>query len=133
MITEKSIKNKIKILDFQEAKNIIEDYEYCLIYMISEMILNQTVRVSEINWEEVKEAWFFGKQGQLHIYRYNDILSAALLDDADLTDAHTLEKTYRLAGKFKAAGFGQVIVKEYIDFDEDGQSYAAYTRLCCLL
>lgn len=129
MNTEKSIKKRIKSLDFQTAKTILADYEYCLIYKISEVILDQTALVSEIDWKEVQEAWFFGEQGQLHIYGDDDILSAVLINDAAMSDAHTLEKTYRLAGKFRSIGRKRITVKEYIDFDEDGQCYVAYTRL----
>lgn len=127
---EMSVKERVKSLDFQKAKNIYADYEYCLIYKISEVILNQTAQVSEIDWKEVQEAWFFGEQGQLHIYRDEDLLSAVLIDDAELSDAHTLEKAYRLMDKFrKVTGKKMLVVKEYMDFDEDGQAYVAYTRL----
>ena len=44
-----SVKERVKSLDFQKAKNIYADYEYCLIYKISEVILDQTARVSEID------------------------------------------------------------------------------------
>lgn len=127
---EMSVKERVKSLDFQKAKNIYADYEYCLIYKISEVILDQTARVSEIDWKEVQEAWFFGEQGQLHIYREDDLLSAVLIDDAELSDAHTLEKAYRLMDKFrKVTGKEMLVAKEYMDFDKDGQAYVAYTRL----
>lgn len=127
---EMSVKERVKSLDFQKAKNICADYEYCLIYKISEVILDRTARVSEIDWKEVQEAWFFGEQGQLHIYRDDELLSAVLIDDAELSDAHTLEKAYRLMDKFrKGTGKEMLVAKEYMDFDKDGQAYVAYTRL----
>lgn len=131
MNKKKSIKDSIKSLSFQEAEELFYNYEYCLIYEISDVVLNRLERLCEIDWNEVQEAWLFDEKGQLHIYRDEGILLAARVDDAVLDHAHTLEKTYRLAdtNKFRIDGNKMIIVKEYIDFDEDGQSYVAYTRL----
>lgn len=130
MNTENTIKKQIKNLDFQEAIKLLTKYKYCLIYKISEApILSQMIHISENDWEEIQEAWFFKEEGQLHIYRDEGMLFAAMIDDALLPDAHTLEKTYYLADKFQKKGKKKITVKEYIDFDKEGQCYVAYTRL----
>ncbi len=129
MKTENTIEKQIKKTDFQEAIKLLTEYKYCLIYKISEVILGQIVQISEDDWEEMQEAWFFKEEGQIHIYRDEGMLSTAMIDDALLPDAHTLEKTYCLAGKFQKDGKKKITVKEYLDFDKEGQCYVAYTRL----
>ncbi len=129
MNTENTIKKQIKNPDFQEVIKLLTEYKYCLIYKISEVILDQMIQISESDWEEIQEAWFFKEEGQIHIYRDEGMLLAAMIDDALLPDAHTLEKTYCLADKFQEKGKKKITVKEYIDFDKEGQCYVAYTRL----
>lgn len=52
----------VKKMSFEEAKKQIQDYEYALIYGISEICLTKTESLLEINWDECTEARFFGKQ-----------------------------------------------------------------------
>ena len=40
----------VKKMSFEEAKKQIQDYEYALIYGISEICLTKTESLLEINW-----------------------------------------------------------------------------------
>ena len=41
----------VKKMSFEEAKKQIQDYEYALIYGISEICLTKTESLLEINWD----------------------------------------------------------------------------------
>ena len=45
-----------KTLNAEEAKKKITQFQYALIYMISELILKKTVDLNQINWDECEEA-----------------------------------------------------------------------------
>lgn len=117
---------EIKRMNPEEARTYIQDYEYALLYMVSEMILTETVSLSEINWEECVEARFFSEEKELHFFRQDDRMRAVEVKDKDGRDE--IVKSYDLANKFQKTG-RQVKVKQYIDYDKDGQANIVLTRL----
>ncbi|MDO4340915.1 MAG: hypothetical protein Q4C91_23010 [Eubacteriales bacterium] len=121
------IKDCLKQKSFEEAKQLLVDYRYALLYMISEVVLTETDMLAEINWEECKEAYFFDSKGQLHIFEEEEEEKFAAIEF--LPDKlNFVEHKYSLAAKFGGIGKA-VIVREYLDIDEDGQTYVAYTAL----
>ena len=117
---------EIKRMSTEEARPHIPDYEYALIYLISEIILTKTDCISEINSEECTEARFFSEEKELHFFRRDGQMQAVEVRDKDEKDE--IVKTYDLANKSQAAG--KIIkVKQYIDYDKDGQANIALTRL----
>lgn len=117
---------EIKKMNAEEARTHIQDYEYALVYMISEVILAETVSLSEINWDECMEARFFSEKKELHFFRQEDQMKAVEVKDKDGRDE--IVKSYDLANKFQKIG-RQVKVKQYIDYDKDGQANIVLTRL----
>ena len=99
----------VKKMSFEEAKKQIQDYEYALIYGISEICLTKTESLLEINWDECTEA------------RVSEVKDAGTNEDEII-------KTYELANKFKTQG-KKISVKEYLDYDADGQAEVVLTRL----
>ena len=117
---------KLEKLEFSKACEKISEYQYALLYMISEVILNKTELLGEINWEECTEARFFSEDKELHFFDVDGKKQAVAVSDEDGKDE--LVKEYELAGKFRAIG-SSVFVKEYIGYDEDGQANVVLTRL----
>ena len=96
------------------------NYKYAVLYYISETIVCNTVDINTVKINELKEAFFFEEGKQLHI-------RATETDDLfdgfeSLYDAGTelTEKKYALAGKFQNLG-KYIIIREYPEYDEDGQ------------
>lgn len=114
------------------AKKMIEGFDYALIYMISEVILkkiDKTDIVESINWEECEEARFFSENKEIHFFRENGKLQAVKTsDDKNESKMDWMQKKYKLASKFRNLG-RSVLVKEYLEYDEDGQVRIAQTRL----
>ena len=74
---------EIKRMSTEEARLHIPDYEYALIYLISEIILTKTDYISEINWEECTEARFFSEEKELHFFRRDGQMQAVEVRDKD--------------------------------------------------
>ena len=113
-------------VEFSKACATIPEYEYALLYMISEIVLTKMDSLAEINWEECTEARFFSEDKELHFFEVDGEMQAVGVSDGD--DQNQVVKEYELAGKFQAIG-KTVLVKEYIDYDEDGQANVVLTRL----
>lgn len=122
-----SVKDNLKKVTFEEAKNRIQDYDYALIYEISEMLFDKVEKISEIYWDEVQEAYFFNEKSQMHIYLSDDVLEAIVYNETD-EDVTFVDRRYELAGKFSNIG-REVKERNYLEFDDDGQAFVAYSRL----
>lgn len=122
-----NVKNCITKISLEEAKNAVKSYDYGLIYYMSSMVFDAISNICEINWDECMEAYFFDKEGQLHIYRDEDVLTVQKF--SEIETLAMVEKKYELANTFKELG-DSVVVREYLEPDEDGQMYVAYKRLC---
>lgn len=122
-----SVKDNLKKVTFEEAKNRIQDYDYALIYEISEMLFDKVEKISEIYWDEVQEAYFFNEKSQMHIYLSDEVLEAIVYNETN-EDVTFVDRRYELAGKFSNIG-REVKERNYLEFDDDGQAFVAYSRL----
>ncbi len=117
---------KIDVCSIEEAKKSIRNYEYALIYYISDVVLERIKKITDINWNEVQEAYFFDKNGQLHFFDNGSGMKSVIFLPEK---ARYIEKEYELANIYKSIG-NKVVIREYFDCDDDGQSFIAYTALC---
>lgn len=105
-------------------------YNYGYLTYMSEVLLtdmNGSDRKeygSTVNWQELIEARFFGGKQELHIWREGDAFVGRRLTETGNADA--VEMEVPLMRKFFPAG-GKMVIKKYIDYDEDGQAYVANT------
>lgn len=116
-----------KKMSFEEAKNHIQDYEYALLYEISNIWLTRVESLAEIDWEECTEARFFNETGELHLFEMDGSMTAIEVKDAGKAEDEVVKK-YDLAKKFQNEGT-KVCVKEYLGYDTDGQAEVVLTRL----
>ena len=115
-----------KIIDMQDAYQEVYKYDYALIYMISELVLCKVTASMNINWDECMEARFFSPDKELHIFQEEGLLNAVEIKEDGECDK--IIKKYDLANKFLSIG-KRLVVYEYIDYDEDGQTFVSLTRL----
>ena len=120
---------RIKQLEWEEAYSLITNYEYALVYMMSNVYLCKTQDLPTIDWEECLEARFFSEEGELHIYGEDGVLRAVKVMEDEETEKNSIIKKYWInQGRFKGVG-KYLIVQEYLDYDEDGQAVITLTRL----
>ena len=118
-----------KTISIEEVKQTISDYEYGLVYENSAMLFGQTEELREVDWEQLQEAFFFDNNAQLHIFSDEDELKAIIIEDEE-GDEYQL-RTYllnRTDARTSAVG-KELVVKEYLEQDEDGQVYIKCTRM----
>ncbi len=114
--------------NMQDAFKSIKEYEYALVYMMSEVKLCETAEVAEdFMWEECLEARFFSKEKELHVFDGEDGKKAVIIRETDAENK--LIKKYVLNGKISPIGKNVLLVTEYLAYDEDGQVYVELTRL----
>ncbi len=116
---------EIQEISFEDAVASIHQYEYALVYMVSELILKKTKELGDVLWEECLEARFFSQDKEIHIFDDDGTKKAVKVVDAKEEDTYI--QKYQLASKYRLGS--TLCVKEYLSYDEDGQMKIELTRL----
>ena len=99
------------------VKDAIEKISTCkkaVIYLYSDMIV--TDLPYEVNWDEVLEARFFDEEKEIRIYRENGSLKGIEIVDNQVDEKY-IDNNYKL----EVPSDAQLTVREYYEFDSDGQ------------
>ena len=110
-------------------KEHMTEFPYALLYMMSGIVFCETreLEAKPIEWEECLEARFFAPDRELHMFEQEgDVTVAEISDDGDGDEEiirYALDNRFRKPGK-------TLLVKQYLDYDEDGQAFVTLTRLC---
>ncbi|MCR5624798.1 MAG: hypothetical protein K6G11_06085 [Lachnospiraceae bacterium] len=112
---------------------VCKAYKYALIYNISEIIFKECNDISEMDFNQCLEAYFFDKTGQIHLFRTdNDELKAIKITDEKDNEVDenvvTVDREFEIEPKW--LGNNKTLVKrEYLKADEDGQMCVTSCRL----
>ncbi|MBQ8639961.1 MAG: hypothetical protein IJ468_12415 [Lachnospiraceae bacterium] len=121
---------KKQFLSIEEAKKQINGFQYALVYQLESVLLGSIDQMSDqIIWEECIEARFFSQEHELHIFEFNGEYRAVLVSDDGKQECESIVRCRKLEDRYRKLGWSELLVKEYIGFDEDGQAYTALTRL----
>lgn len=109
-----------KKMTFEDAIKTIDTYDWAIVYQASEMLFDHVDEIKQkINWNECLEARFFNETSQLHVFgELGDLKAVCMMDDGK--SAQEIDRKYVLANQFRDKG-EYIKIKEYYDFDEDGQ------------
>ena len=113
-------------IDISEAIDRIRDFDYALVFKISDMKLIKAGEFAEKDLDELVEARIFSDNSEIHIFRYDDGLKCVKISDSGFDDV--LVEKYDLEKRFSQIG-KTVTVKKYIDYDDDGQAFIKLKRL----
>lgn len=103
----------------------IYDYGY-LTFMSEVVLVKMEEHGGDIDWQELIEARFFNENQELYLWRAGDSLFGRRLTETGDIDA--VETAVPVMKKFCPAG-GKLVIRKYIDYDEDGQAFVANTRI----
>ena len=98
-------------------------FPYAIIYTNSGIKLGKTSDIWKNDNCSFNEARFFKEDEEIHIFRYSDEMSAIRTKE---NGSNYIEKKYALQDLF---GSGTVTVREYLDIDDDGQTFVSATAL----
>lgn len=102
-------------------------YQYAVIYNISDMYVGEARRYETLQEEQLIEGYFFDQDRELHIYWDEDALKLVEFKESDNGHLEHVDCSFELSKKVD--GCDELIVREYLDYDEDGQSYIAFKRM----
>ena len=119
---------KLDTVTMEDVKESYKNYPFALIYMMSDLVFAKTEELDNILWDECLEARFFGKNGELHMFRNDGIVTCRRIEEDGEVEGEVLTDKYKLDNRFQKYGKG-VVVKRYLKYDDDGQAYVGLTRL----
>lgn len=125
----------MKIMGKEDIVNKIKDskLEFAWINTYSDLKLVQLERESnlEIYFNNLIEAKFFNEDEEISIMEAEDnIFSVYEFDNYEYKESI---KEEQILNKHKSpfnGEFDKLIIKHYLDYDDEGQAYVSYTKLC---
>lgn len=121
----KRVTNVSEVLNTENRKN----YKYALVYQLSEVKLCKTELLQDADLFNCVEARLFSEEKELHLFETDNGMCAIEVTDDGMIDC--IVKKYEVAPRFLETG-KKLVVKEYLDYDEDGQAVVGLTRLAGL-
>lgn len=108
----------IKLVNKEDIKLYIKDFKYHIVYYFDKLIFGEKLE-TELDTENINEAFFFNENRCLHIYREDGL--TGILYEYEKSEKIE-EKQIAKSGKvFKS--LESLVVNKIINFDEDGQAY----------
>lgn len=129
---DERLKACIKNVSFEEAKKLLRNYTYVLIYEISRICLEKAENVAEINWDVCRELYAFGNGNQLHLFLDDETEEMKAVEFCPV-DLNYVDRKYALNARFADGSKNVLVVREYLCADKDGQTYVGYTALQTLV
>ncbi len=117
-----------RVISLNDAKEQGQLLKWVLVRQLSSVAMGEVINMP-IDWDEVTEVRFFDEEKEIRIFeRDGDLCSAVIADSAsDVENVDFRDRTISLEHK---GAFGrEITVREYFDYDEDGQIFVAATRL----
>jgi len=113
-------------VDLNVGRNKAQNAGFALVQMFSGLELSAIN--GEITFDEnlCQEARFFSSSYEVMFYRHEGELKCRVLSDEG--DSDMVDEEFELADRFKTLG-NTVVIRKYLDRDEDGQVFVAATRL----
>lgn len=119
-------------IEYSDALKEIGEYPYVYTVETGRIQLLPSGCSDGINWKGCEEVRFFSDTAEIFFFRQDDEWKAVKIRDTQEKDYIT--RSYKLArGYASSSGASKVLVREYFDFDEDGQAFVTSTRLAGLL
>ena len=129
MKTYKHLEIRELSTDLPELEKKAAQYPYVIAHMYSDIQCGESVH-DKIEWNELVELRAFGEQGELHVYEENGGLKALeIVESGECSADDTVVKRYPVRRAVCSTGKRvELVVKEYLEADEDGQAVVVYTR-----
>ncbi|WP_302419414.1 hypothetical protein [Blautia marasmi] len=111
---------EVEELTLEEARATLGNYDFAIVHMISQMQYGEIDSIN-VNWEELLELRAFNDKEELHVFDRNGESKAVhVFETGNVKDI--IIKSYLMRNGKK------LVVKEYLQPDEDGQAVASYNR-----
>src|SRR5690554_6339853 len=100
-------------------------FQYGLLYSYDGVQLDKIENI-QLNRDKLVEVRFFNNLEEIHVFK-RDGFEGVLFTEEE--EDEVVEETHLLIGSGQDNRFGKaLLIKNYVDYDEDGQAFIAYTR-----
>lgn len=105
---------------------------YIYFVSVSQVFIGKTDEAGDLdeilNSSGLQEVRFFDEYEEYRVYRYNEAMLGSYISDEGAEEKYLIKKGFLIENNRK---FGKKIyVRCYIEADDEGQNYIAYSRLC---
>ena len=118
---------KVEYPTIEEAKASAGEYQYALLYRISDRILLTAGMLHSEDWQECMEAVLFREDAAVHLL-FEENRAVRISDDGE---EDILVREYDLDNsilKMLKRSKGTLMIKQYLETDEDGQMMISLSR-----
>jgi hypothetical protein len=119
--------------ELEVIQTVALKYTCAFIYEMSRAYWIKSPEFSQINWTELLEARFFNQTGELHVIQEGEERFAVEVKEIDEggCEVDFLDQEIPRKRLFQNKQIDCAVkVRQYLDYDEDGQVYVKITRLC---
>lgn len=124
-----------KLLTFDITRISITDY-FFIAHLFDRVLVGKTNQspheelLEAICQDRVLEVHFFNQQKEIFATRFQDgLLTYQTLNHQEGQEDKVITRSYQLEERFKKDGYATLVVKEYIDYDQDHLAYVGKTVL----
>lgn len=105
----------------EEISKNIKDFKYYIVYYFDRLIFGEGDIEAELDIENINEAFFFDEDKCMHIYREDGLKGIKFLYESNDKILPPEEQIAKKGKEFN--NLKSLIVKKFINYDEDGQAY----------
>ncbi|MBE6083153.1 MAG: hypothetical protein E7205_10770 [Tissierellaceae bacterium] len=117
-----------KILDNNRLKNL--GLIYCIIYNY-DSVITEYISNADIDYKNIIEARFFNEENEIRVFNDEGKITGTIFKELEVsksrTDTYFLYPRYGEKNNDKMYA-NKLVVKKYIDYDDDSQAYIGYVK-----
>ena len=117
-----------KRLDAEDALEHIKNTKYAIGQFISSYEVGSADSICRMDMTDCIEARYFTDDREVHVFRSGDQMVYIEVSDGD---SQYYDEEYEIEEKFEGVG-KYVVVRNYVNTDDDGQCCITGKRLVCL-
>ena len=117
-----------KLLDNNRLKNL--GLIYCIIYNY-DSVITEYISNADIDYKNIIEARFFNEENEIRVFNDEGKITGTIFKELEVsksrTDTYFLYPRYGEKNNDKMYA-NKLVVKKYIDYDDDSQAYIGYVK-----
>ncbi len=117
-----------KILDNNRLKDL--GLIYCIIYNY-DSVITEYISNADIDYKNIIEARFFNEENEIRVFNDEGKITGTIFKELEVsksrTDTYFLYPRYGEKNNDKMYA-NKLVVKKYIDYDDDSQAYIGYVK-----
>lgn len=123
--------DKIHKNEYADAIASLDQYEFALLGQFDGYKVLKTEEILPEYWEKCAEARLFSKDRELHLFPQEQTAYLAVEETTDEKETVFIDRKYKFDSN-RPEKWNTIVVRQYLQADEDGQNSIFFTRLVTL-